>query len=87
VGLLVRNATELFDSANNPSLTKDFPKTLEVRAAYEQAGHELATLGRIRPLTQRKANQEIVPVPFFSVVKHLRPIKKKVIEYLRDQSA
>jgi hypothetical protein len=25
-----------------------------------------------------------VPLPFFSVLKHLRPVKVKVIEYLRD---
>jgi len=59
----------------------------DVCAAYEQAGRELATLGRIRPSTQRKANQEVVPLPFFSVLKHLRPIRKRVIAYLRDQPA
>jgi hypothetical protein len=75
----------LFDYANNPSLGEDFPKIFDVCSAYEQAGHELATLGYIRPSTQRKANQEIVPLPFFSVLKRFRPIKKRVIEYLRSE--
>ncbi len=37
-------------------LAKDFPKTLAVCDAYEQAGRELATVGHIRPATQRRAN-------------------------------
>jgi hypothetical protein len=86
VGVLVRNASALFDYANNPTLGKDFPKIFEVCRAYEQAGRELATLGYIRHSTQRRANQEIVPVPFFGVLKHFRPIKQKVIEYLRSES-
>jgi hypothetical protein len=86
VGVLVRNASALFDHANHPSLAKEFPKALDVCTAYEQAGRELATLGCIRPSTQRKANQEIVPLPFFGVLKHFRPIKKRVIEYLRTGS-
>jgi multimeric flavodoxin WrbA len=86
VGVLVRNASALFDCAHNPSLGKDFPKIFDVFKAYEQAGHELATLGYIRNSTQRKANQEVVPLPFFGVLKHFRPIKERVIEYLRDGS-
>jgi multimeric flavodoxin WrbA len=86
VGVLVRNASALFDYAHDPSLAEDFPKTLAVCQAYEQAGHELATLGYVRPSTQRKANQEIVPLPFFGVLKHFRPIKARVIEYLRKES-
>ena len=82
VGVLVRNASALFDHVHHPSLAREFPKTLDVCTAYEQAGHELAMLGYIRPLTQRKANQEVVPLPFFGVLKHLRPIKKRVIDYL-----
>jgi hypothetical protein len=80
----VRNASLLFDHANDPALGRDFPKTLEVCKAYEQVGRELATLGHIRYATQRQANQEVVPLPFFSVLKHLRPIKRRVIEYMRN---
>ena len=85
VGVLVRNASGLFDHVHNPALAKDFPKIFDVCEAYEQAGRELATLGRIRPSTQRKANQEIVPLPLFSILKHFRPIKERVIEYVRNE--
>jgi multimeric flavodoxin WrbA len=84
VGVLVRNASGLFDYASNPALGHDFPKIFDVCRAYEQAGHELATLGHLRRATEREANQEVVPLPFFSVLKRLRPVKVKVIEYLRD---
>ncbi len=47
--------------------------------AHEQAGRELATLGRIRPFTQRRANQEIVSVPFFRILKRFRPVKRWVL--------
>jgi NAD(P)H-dependent FMN reductase len=85
VGVLVRNASALFDTTNNPSLGHDFPRIFEVYTAYERAGHELATLGYIRRSTQRKANQEVVPLPFFRVLKHFRPIKERVIEYLKNE--
>jgi multimeric flavodoxin WrbA len=86
VGVLVRNASSLFDHENNPKLATDFPKTLEVCQAFEKAGGELATLGYIRCSTQRKANQEVIPVPFFGFLKRFRPIKKRVIKYLRNSS-
>lgn len=86
VGVLVRNASTLFDNAHNPGLGKKFPKIFEVCQAYEQAGYELATLGYIRKSTQRQANQEVVPLPFFSILKRFLPIKKKVIEYLMQST-
>lgn len=85
VGVLVRNSSALFEHANEPELARDFPKTLDVFAAYEQAGQELATCGRIRSATQRKANQEVVPAPFFRLLKHLKPIKLQVLEYMRRE--
>lgn len=85
VGVLVRNASALFDYTNNPALGKEFPKIFEVCQAYVQAGCELATLGYIRRSTQRKANQEVVPLPFFSVLKHFRPIKNRVLDYLLNE--
>ena len=85
VGLLVRNGSSLFDPGNS-DLVQMFPKTLEALAAYEQAGLELATLGRIRRATQSRANQEVVPLPFFRWLKLLRPVKQKVIDYMRKAS-
>ncbi len=83
VGVLVRNASALFDP-DKPALAKQFPKVLEVRQAFQQAGRDLAERGRIRASTQRRTNQEIVPVPFFGLLKHLPPIKRQVIAYLNQ---
>ena len=86
VGVLVRNGSTLFDYQKNPKLGKDFPRIFAVCRAYEQAGRELATQGFIRRSTQRAANQEIVPLPFFRVLKHFRPIRKRFIEYVRKMT-
>ncbi len=82
-GVLVRNAADLFGGATEPALAARFPRIPEVVGAFEQAGRELATLGRIRRATERRANQEIVPVPMFSVLKRFRPVKKMIIEQAR----
>jgi multimeric flavodoxin WrbA len=78
VGKLVRNGGVLMDQSGESQL----PKILQVRAAYEQAGRELATAGRVSRASQRQANQEIVPVPLFRILKRIRwvPFKKKFVE-------
>jgi NAD(P)H-dependent FMN reductase len=86
VGLLVRNASQLFDVEGNSRLLRRFPKVREVFSAYHQAGRELADKGRIGWWTQRRANQEVIPFPFFSVLKHIRPIKRQVIAVLNTPS-
>ena len=62
------------------------PKIHQVYAAYEQAGRELAMEGRIRPATQRKGNQEIVPIPIFGILKRLpfRQLKVRFLERARQ---
>jgi putative NADPH-quinone reductase len=81
VGVLVRNSGRLSGYGHDPDLEKTVPKILEVYAAYGQAGHELATEGRIRRATQRRANREIVPAPLFGILKRLpwKPLKRKII--------
>jgi multimeric flavodoxin WrbA len=71
VGELVRNASPLLDDARNPRVGR-------VLAAYEQAGRELATVGRVARTTQWTANQELVQVPMFSFIKRL-PFMKPII--------
>jgi len=63
----------------------EFPAVKDVLNAFEQAGRELALLGRVRPFSQRRANRDIIPVPFFSLLKRLRlkPLKKKFVERAR----
>lgn len=85
VGVLARNGGRLSGHGKDAESEKKVPKIFKVYEAYEQAGRELATEGRIRPATQRQANQEIVPVPLFGLLKRLpfKFIKKKFIEHAR----
>jgi multimeric flavodoxin WrbA len=85
VGVLIRNAAYLTGQGKDLEAERRFPKILDVYEAYVQAGRELSAGGRITGRTQRRANQEIVPMPFFSVLKHFRPVKRKFIE--RGKSA
>jgi putative NADPH-quinone reductase len=86
LGVLVRNGGRLSGYGSDPEREKWFPIIQDVYAAYEQAGYELATEGRIRSTTQRQASQEIVPVPFFHLLKRLRfkPLKTKFLERARE---
>jgi putative NADPH-quinone reductase len=85
VGVLVRNGGRLSGYGNEPDRQKKFPTIPEVHAAYEQAGRELAMEGQIRHATQRRANQEIIPVPFFGLLKRLpfKPLKRRFIQEAR----
>ncbi len=85
VGLLVRNASDLFElCADDPALAARFPKVAAITAAYAQVGRDLATQGRIRRETQRRANQEAVPFPLFRLLKRFRPVKQRfVVEALK----
>ncbi len=86
VGQLIRNASNLFERKTHPHLTQRFPKVLEVLAAYQQAGRELATHGQLNWRTQSRANQEVIPVPFFWLLKHFRPIKQRIVTVLNTPS-
>jgi multimeric flavodoxin WrbA len=84
-GLLVRNAGGLAKMAEKPGSNIILPKLKEVYGAYKQAGQELAKEGRIRRLTQKKANQEIAPVPLFGLLKRMpfKSLKRKFVERAR----
>jgi multimeric flavodoxin WrbA len=84
-GVLARNGGRLSGHGRGPDRQQRFPKIVGVYAAYEQAGRELAREGRIRYGTQRRANQEIIPVPFFGFLKRLpfKPLKRRFIKEAR----
>ena len=84
VGVLVRNGGLLSGHGRDPEREKRVPKIFGVYAAYEQAGRELAIEGRIRRSTERCANQEIVPVPLFSILKRLKLFKRIMVERARE---
>jgi hypothetical protein len=85
VGMLVRNGGRLSGHGSDLDRQQRFPKIFKVYAAYEQAGRELAREGRIRYGTQGRANQEIIPLPFFGLLKRLpfKPLKRRFIEEAR----
>jgi hypothetical protein len=74
VGTLVRNAGLLAGYGQTPESLQRFPKLKDVFAAFEQAGRELATVGRVQRATQRRASQSVLPIPLFDLLKRL-PVK------------
>ena len=78
-GELVRNAGELIGRSNDPAQLIRFPKIDLVLSAYRQCGRELVLQGRISKVTQRHANQEIIPVPLFHLLKRNAAFKKVMV--------
>ncbi len=87
MGELVRNGGKLVGYGLDPEKRKKFPRLEKVYAAYIQAGRELALEGRINQRTQRIANQEIIPVPFFKILKNLPPFKKVMLVRAKEMMA
>jgi multimeric flavodoxin WrbA len=84
VGELIRGGGRLFGYGHDLKAAERFPKIGEVYEAYRQAGRELALSGRISFATQRKANQEIIPVPFFGLLKRLTPFKQVMVQKAKE---
>ena len=84
VGALVRKAGRLFAHGQNPAASERFPKIKAIYAAYQQAGYELGTQGQISRSTQAKANQEVLDLPFFGLLKRFSPFKRVMINKSRD---
>lgn len=92
VGELTRNAGKFMGDGKDLVARGKNPRINAIYEAYIQAGRELATRRCISLHTQSIANQEIIPVPFFSLLKQIRikSIKKTFIdhaqEYLKSSS-
>lgn len=84
VGELVRNACTLTGHGKDLDKEDKFPKIHHVYDAYKQAGRELVEYGKITKKTQKRANQEIIPVPLFGIIKNITPLKKKFIEKAQE---
>lgn len=84
VGVLTRNCVRFFESADKAEIQENFPKVADVVEAYKQAGRELASSGRIQSRTQKRANQEIIPIPFFRVIKGLKMIKPVMVQKSKE---
>lgn len=87
VGELIRSGGRLFGHGHDPRAAERFLKIRAVYAAYERAGRELALNGRISMATQREANQEIIPIPFFGLLKRLTPLKRMMVQKAQEYFA
>ena len=84
VGELVRNAGRFSGHGKDPDAYLRAPKLAETYSAFELAGRELAETGRISTATQKRASQNILPLPpFMKLLKNLRPIKENLINRAR----
>ena len=84
-GTIIRRLGKLTGHGRNPEKEKLYPKILESYKAIELAGNELVTKGEISAKTQKTASQDIIPVPFFSILKNFRSVKKKALEKLKTE--
>ena len=83
VGTIIRRSGKVTGHGKNPEKEKQYPKILESYKALELAGKELVTKGKISRKTQKTASQDIIPVPFFSILKNFKGFKKKALEKLK----
>jgi multimeric flavodoxin WrbA len=75
-GILIRNGGSITGFGDDVGLDR-FPALGNIYWAYREAGRELVTGGKITSGTLRKANQEVIPVPFFHLLKRIRLISVK----------
>ncbi len=82
IGTIIRRSGKMTGHGKNPEMEKQFPKITESYKAIELAGKELVTKGKISKKTQKTASQDIIPIPFFSILKHFKFFKEKAVEKL-----
>ena len=81
VGTLVRKSGKFIGHGRSPEKEQRYPRIFEVYEAFEQAGRELATIGRIRSRTEKRACQQIMDVPpMLNMLMKFRPFKERAIE-------
>ncbi len=81
VGQLVRNTGGFMGQGKKPEMEALFPKIAAAFNAFERAGIELATLGRIRTSTQKAANRNVLPIPpLMKLLNRFRPFKRRMVD-------
>jgi multimeric flavodoxin WrbA len=81
VGTLVRKSGKFIGHGRSPEKEKHYPRIFEVYEAFEQAGRELATIGRIRSRTEKRACQQIIGIPpALTMLMKFRPFRERAIE-------
>jgi len=84
-GTIIRRSGKLTGHGKNIEKEKKYPKIFESYRAIELAGKELVLNGKIKRKTQKIASRDIIPVPFFSILKNLKGFKKKALEKLKQE--
>ncbi len=89
IGTLQRNTMKIISRHQDKATNTKFPNIEEILNAYEKAGYELGTQGKISKKTQKIANQEIIPIPFFSILKHckIKSLKSRLVEIGKKSTA
>lgn len=81
LGTIVRKTGRLIKHGRSPELEQRHPKIYDVYDALQQAGRELATLGKIRPNSLRRTNQSIINLhPILNVLMAFLPFKRRALE-------
>jgi len=83
VGVLTRKSIGVMGIGNGQEKGEQKPVITEVSNAYIQAGRELALQGRITQGTQKKANQDILSIPFSCILMRFRFLKEMVVRRIR----
>jgi len=85
-GMLVRNASQSFYQAQDPAVAAKFKNIGGVQEAYRQAGKELASKMHVSKRTEKRANQDSLPIPgIFRWLMHFRIRKIKEQAVLKAQ--
>lgn len=87
VGTFVRNGGVLSGYRKGSADPIMQSRLAKIYATLQQAGSELATIGRIRHAAQNLANQEVIPVALFGLLKHLLPFKRVMVEKAKEMLA
>jgi len=84
VGAIIRRSGGLVGHGKSPEKEDQYPKILESYKAIERAGRELVLNGKISKKAQKIASQDIIPVPFFSILKNFKWFKKIALKKMAD---
>lgn len=81
VGTLIRKSGKLIGHGKSPEREKQYPKIYDVYEAFQQAGKDLATIGKIHSKSEKRVNQYIINIPpMMNILMKFHPFKKRAIE-------
>ncbi len=84
VGRIIRTSGGLTAYGKNLNIERKYPKISECYHSIAKAGFELASAGKIKKTTQRKASKDIINMPFIHVLKSTTFFRKRAITATRN---